>query len=115
MIRYIPENQLSIEEFQTPFQTSLSPDNRWVKLSKIVNWDKFAQQYISMMNQGFGRPGVSPRIVLGALIIKHKEKLDDSRAIEMIQENPYMQYFLGLSGYQKEAPFASSLFVDIRK
>ena len=26
-----------------------------------------------------------------------------------------MQYFVGLSGYQKEAPFASSLFVDIRK
>lgn len=93
MIQYTPENQLSIEEFKTPFEVVLSSDNRWVKLSKIVNWDKFAQKYILMMNQGFGRPGVAPRVVLGALIIKHMEKLDDRGTIRMIQENPYMQYF----------------------
>ena len=67
---------------------TLSTDNRWVKLSKVVNWDKFAQRYILIMNQGFGRPGLSPRIVLGALIIKHMEKLDDRGTIRMIQENP---------------------------
>lgn len=115
MIQYIPENQLSIAAFKTPFQTSLSPDNRWVKLSKIVNWDKFAQQYISMMNQEFGRPGISPRIVLGALIIKHKEKLDDRGVIQMIQENPYMQYFIGLKGFSTKPVFDPSLFVEIRK
>ena len=32
-----------------------------------------------------------------------------------IQENPYLQYFVGLPGYQMEAPFAPSLFVEIRK
>lgn len=115
MIQYIPENQLSIEEFKTPFEVTLSSDNRWVKLSKIVNWDKFAQKYILMMNQGFGRPGVSPRVVLGALIIKHIEKLDDRGTIGMIQENPYMQYFLGLKGFSIEPVFDPSLFVEIRK
>jgi hypothetical protein len=34
-----------------------------------------------MMNAAFGRPGISPRIVLGALIIKHIEKLDDRGVI----------------------------------
>jgi IS5 family transposase len=115
MIRYIPENQLSIEEFKTPFEVILSSDNRWVKLSEIVNWDKFAQKYILMMNQGFGRPGVSPRVVLGALIIKHMEKLDDRGTIMMIQENPYMQYFLGLKGFSISPVFDPSLFVEIRK
>ena len=42
-----------------------------------------------MMNQGFGRPGVSPRAVLGALIIKHKNKLDDRGTILSIQEIAY--------------------------
>jgi hypothetical protein len=65
MIKYISENQLSIEEFKTPFQAKLNPDNRWVQLSKVVPWDKFASVYMSMMNTGFGRPGISPRIVLG--------------------------------------------------
>ena len=115
MIRYESTNQLTIEEFKTPFQTSLLPDNRWVKLSKKVPWDKFASQYISIMDESFGRPGVSPRIVLGALIIKHLEKLDDRGTISAIQENPYMQYFIGLQEFDPNPVFDPSLFVEIRK
>ena len=115
MIKYISENQLSIEEFKTPFQARLSADNRWVKLSQAVPWDKFASAYMSMMNIGFGRPGVSPRIVLGALIIKHLEKLDDRGVILTIQENIYMQYFVGLKEFTVDPVFDPSLFVEIRK
>ncbi|MFT6810774.1 MAG: IS5 family transposase, partial [Saprospiraceae bacterium] len=32
-----------------------------------------------------------------------------------IQENVYMQYFLGYSSFRNEAPFDASLFVEIRK
>ncbi len=53
--------------------------------------------------------------MIGAVIIKHKLGLSDAETVQQIQENPYMQYFVGLSGYQKEVPFAASLFVDIRK
>lgn len=115
MIKYNSENQLSIEEFKTPFQSTLLPDNKWVKLSKIVPWDKFASAYMSMMDTGFGRPGISPRIVLGALIIKHLEKLDDRGTISTIQENIYMQYFIGLTEFTPYPVFDPSLFVDIRK
>jgi len=88
MIKHNSDLQLTIEEFKTPFQSSLPADNRWVKLSKAVPWDKFASAYISMMNADFGRPGISPRIVLGALIIKHLEKLYDRGVIAAIHENP---------------------------
>ncbi len=115
MVRYISENQLTIEEFKTPFRAKLSPENRWVKLSQVVPWDKFASAYISMMNKGFGRPGVSPRTVLGALIIKHLENLDDRGVIQAIQENIYMQYFVGLKEFTLDPVFDPSLFVEIRK
>ncbi len=115
MIKYNSERQLTIEEFKTPFQTSLLADNRWVKLSKVVPWDKFASAYMSMMTVDFGRPGISPRIVLGALIIKHLEKLDDRGVILAIQENIYMQYFVGLKEFTTQPVFDPSLFVDIRK
>lgn len=115
MIKYNSEQQLTIEEFKTPFHASLLPDNKWVKLNGIVPWDKFASSYISMMNNGFGRPGISPRIVLGALIIKHLEKLDDRGVISAIQENIYMQYFIGLKEFTPHPVFDPSLFVDIRK
>jgi len=67
------------------------------------------------MNIDFGRPGVSPRTVLGALIIKHIKCLDDRGTIEEIQENPYLQFFVGLNGFTTEPIFDPSLFVDIRK
>lgn len=115
MVEYISEKQISIEEFETPFESSLLPDNRWVKLSEVVPWDKFATIYMSVMNSDIGRPGISPRMVLGALIIKHFEKLDDRRVISNIQENIYMQYFVGLKGFCSRPIFDASLFVEIRK
>jgi len=115
MIEYFSEKQLSIKEFKTPFNAELSSDNRWVKLASVVPWDTFANLYMSLMDTHQGRPGISPRIILGALIIKHKENLSDQKTIEAIQENIYMQFFVGLKGFQIEKIFDSSLFVTIRK
>ena len=84
MIKYESPQQLKIEEFRTPFLKSLLPDNRWVKLSSVVPWDRFASIYLSAMDKEMGRPGISPRVVLGSLIIKHLEKLDDRGTIAMI-------------------------------
>jgi hypothetical protein len=67
------------------------------------------------MRIDFGRPGISPRMVLGALIIKHMEKLDDRSVIQHIQENVYMQYFVGLTSFTEDPIFNPSLFVKIRK
>lgn len=53
--------------------------------------------------------------MIGAVIIKHKLCLSDMETVQQIQENPYLQYFVGLPGYQQAEPFAPSLFVDIRK
>ena len=115
MIRYSSTRQLTIEGFETPFENSLSADNRWVKFAGVVPWDKFAGMYMAKMKKDFGRPGISPRMVLGALIIKHIEKLDDRGVIQNIQENVYMQFFVGLSSFNPDPIFDPSLFVTIRK
>jgi hypothetical protein len=115
MIRYTSTKQLSIFDFKTPFETTLSPDNRWVKLSDIIPWEVFSESYLKGMSSNLGRPGLSPRMVLGALIIKHKENLSDQRTIEAIQENIYMQFFVGLESFQTDPIFDSSLFVTLRK
>ena len=49
------------------------------------------------------------------MIIKHKLCLSDEETVQQIQENPYLQYFVGLPGYQMQVPFVPSLFVEIRK
>ena len=114
MIRYNSAHQLSIEEFRTPFEMNMDKENRWVLLGALIPWDALARVYYSMMDADRGAPAVDARIVIGALIVKHKEGLDDRRAIEYIRENPYVQYFLGLSTYTSEAVFDRSLFTHLR-
>jgi hypothetical protein len=114
MIRYRAANQLSIEEFQTPFELHLDKGNRWVKLASIIPWDELAGIYYQCMSAAQGAPSLDARIVIGAMIIKHKLKLDDREVVETIRENLYLQYFLGLSSYTAEPLFDRSLFTAFR-
>jgi IS5 family transposase len=115
MIRYTSSKQLSLDGFTLPFGGQLNPNNRWVKWSEVIPWDGLAAGYYRTMDSSKGRPCKDARLVIGALIIKHKLTLSDEEAVMQIQENPYLQYFVGFSSYKDEPPFASSLFVDIRK
>ncbi len=86
-----------------------------MKWSEIIPWDDLAVGYYTTMNDRLGRPGKDARMVIGALIIKHELTLSDEETVLQIQENPYLQYFIGFSSYKDEPPFVPSLFVDIRK
>jgi hypothetical protein len=101
--------------FETPFEHLLDKDNRWVKLAAIVPWDSLANIYCHKLNASSGRKSVDVRLVIGALIVKHKLKLDDRGTVAMIQENMYIQYFCGYPTFNPSKPFDPSLFVDIRK
>lgn len=115
MIRYTPASQLKIEEFKTPFELKLDADNRWVKLGQIIPWDQLASIYYENLQADKGRAALNARIAIGAMIIKHKLNLSDRETVATIQENPYMQYFLGLDQFHPEPLFDASVFVDLRK
>lgn len=107
--------QLTIDDFRSSLE-GLSPSNRWVRLGNILPWDEIERVYNSRLNNRRTGAGNKPaRMVVGALIVKHKMNLSDEETIFAIQENPYMQYMLGLSEFTDRAVFDSSLFVTIRK
>jgi hypothetical protein len=54
-------------------------------------------------------------MVVGALIVKHIENLSDDKTIQAIQENPYMQYLLGLPAFTEKPVFVLELLVLVRK
>lgn len=114
VIRYTSSNQLSIEQFKTPFQLSLDVNNRWVKLAAKMPWDKLAAIYHKTLSSDQGAPAIDARVVIGAFVVKHKMKLDDRETIEYIRENMYVQYFLGLSNYTSQDVFDRSLFTTLR-
>ena len=71
--------------------------------------------YDKQFQSNEGRPAISGRVVLGALIIKHILHLTDEETIHQIEENMFMQYFLGYSSFTNESIFSPTLFVEIRK
>ncbi len=113
---YISPNQLSLDGFETPFERQLNPNNRWVVLAHLIPWDEICGLYLKLVPASkTGRPALSPRLILGSLIIKHMCNLDDRETVDLISENIYMQYFLGYTSFTDEKPFDASLFVDFRK
>ncbi len=54
-------------------------------------------------------------MVIGAMIIKHTLCCSDEVTIVSIQENPYMQYLVGLKYFQDALIFSLELFVTLRK
>ncbi len=62
-----------------------------------------------------GAPAKPFRMALGALIIKEKLGTSDRETVEQIKENPYLQYFIGLSEYSNDSPFEASMMVYFRE
>jgi transposase, IS5 family len=115
MVRYKAKAQLDLEGFDTTFSQKLSANNRWVHLAQMIPWDKLADVYYRKMRAKLGPPTLDARMVIGAVIIKHLLNIDDREVVQQITENMYLQYFVGLTGFQKDPPFDPSLMVRIRK
>src|SRR5699024_5159713 len=104
----------SPEDFQMPFGSGLDPSNRWIRWARQLPWAELAGVYHESLASG-GRPAKPARLVIGALIIKHRLGLSDVETIEQLRENPYLQFFCGFERYQCEPGFAPTLFVKLRE
>ena len=107
--------QLSMEEFFLPFGGRLRKDNRWVRLAEIMPWTHIEEIYVRSMSEETGRPGISSRIAFGSLYIKAHCRLTDEETVRALQENPYMQYFVGLHEFHSEPLYDASEMVYFRK
>jgi len=66
----------------------------------MIPWEALSVPYLkNFPNTIQGRTAKLARLVIGALIIKHKLVLSDRETVDQIRENPYLQYFVGLDGF----------------
>lgn len=113
---YRANRQPELPDFYLPFGGKLDPENRWVKLTKIVPWHLVEEDYRSnFADSGMGAPAKESRIALGALIIKERLGVTDEETVAQIRENPFLQYFLGLHEYLRKDLFDPSMMVHFRK
>lgn len=109
------EQQVTFEEFRLSYGGDLNSQNRWVQLSRIIPWHKIEERYASNFASGLGPRAKSVRMALGALLIKERCGFTDEETVLHIQENSYMQYFIGLPRHEHVAPFDPSMMVHFRK
>ncbi len=115
MYRPLDKLQHSFLDFNQPMGLKMNPDNRWVKMADCIPWDEFEIKYAELFPSDTGNVAKPLRMALGALIIQTKFQFADRELVEQITENPYLQYFIGLPGYQEEAPFDAGTLVLFRK
>jgi len=115
MYRSTEPRQLELPNFYLPFSGQLDPQNRWVRLARIVPWDLAETIYHQGLCEDFGQPIVPARTALGALLIKERLGLTDRETVEAIRENPYLQLFIGREEFTQDKPFDASTMVDFRK
>ncbi|BAY28699.1 transposase [Nostoc carneum NIES-2107] len=114
MYRKEESTPIAPSNFLLPFEGKLSSENRWVIMADLIPWTEFEKEYSSSFSADMGAPAKSFRMALGALIIKEKLGISDRETVEQIKENPYLQYFIGMSSYSNESPFDASMLVHFR-
>jgi IS5 family transposase len=107
--------QDEIHDFYMPFAGKIERSNRWVILADQIPWESIDQFYAKSFTSGYGNSAYNSRIAFGALIIKEKLGTSDRETVLQIAENPYLQYFLGLTEFSSKAPFDHSLMTTFRK
>ena len=108
------DNQQTIEDFILPFDGALAADNRWVIKAQMIPWDDIEGDYSDLFPSDTGNVAKPARVAFGALIIKETLGVSDEETVAQIQENPYLQYFLGFKQYTNKKPFDPSLMVRFR-
>ncbi len=115
MYRPLDKLQHSFFDFNQPLGMHMNPKNRWIRLADRIPWDVFEEKYAELFPSSTGNVAKPLRMALGSLIIQKKLLFSDRELVEQITENPYLQYFIGLPGYQEEPPFDASTLTLFRK
>ena len=115
MYKSSDKSQPSFLDFNQPMGLHMNPDNRWIKMADSIPWEVFEKKYKRLFQGKTGNVAKPLRTALGALIIQTKFQYSDRELVEQITENPYLQYFIGLPGYQQDPPFDASTLVLFRK
>ncbi len=71
----------------------------------------FEEKYAALFPSGTGNVAKPLRLALGSLIIQNRFQHSDRELVGQLSEKPYLQYFIGLPGYQFQEPFDASTLV----
>ncbi len=107
--------QITFEDFNQSCGMQLDRNNEWILLADRINWASAEAVYVKNFPSAVGHVATPLRQVLGSLIIQKRMSLSDRALTKAIAENPYYQYFIGLTKFEKTCPFKANSLVAFRK
>ena len=84
-----------------------------VRLAAAIDWDGFEKAYSALFAPG-GKVALPARVALGCRIIQLHYAASDREVVALVQESPYLQYFLGFESFTDAVPFSSRTVARFR-
>jgi transposase, IS5 family len=103
------------ELFGARLSELLNPEHPLYLLAEQIDWSRLEAAIDNCYAEELGRPGVNTRLMVGLLYLKHAYDESDESVVARWVENPYWQFFCGLSYMQHELPIDPSSLSKWRK
>lgn len=101
--------------FERELAAVINMDHPLVKLTELIDWSEFEQSWSGLFPSKRGRPATDTRLIAGLLYLQHMQGCSDEALLWMWIENPYMQYFCGMTHFQHRLPIDPSSMTRWRK
>ena len=103
------------ELFRASLDAIIDPRHPMVRLAALIDWQRFAEAFGPLYNDGVGRPGLPTRLMVGLHMIKHMDALSDDAVCARYLDSPYVQRFCGETHFQHALPLDRSSMTRWRK
>ena len=100
--------------FRSRLNQILDLDHPLIRLADKIDWDQIDER-VGLCYADEGRPGLSPRLMVGLHYLKHAFDESDESVCDRWVENPYWQYFCGEEYLQHELPIDPSSMTKWRQ
>ena len=107
-------NQNQLNFFNLVLKQIVNPKHALCALANEIDWLALETPLSKNYKNDQGRPAKPLRLMCSLLILKHLYDLSDEELIAQWIQNPYYQYFGGMSEFQWAQPCASSELVHFR-
>jgi len=96
----VPQDDL----FKNRLETMIDIKHKLVKLSELIDWQSFDNDWGKLFPSDQGAPAIPTRMIAGLHYLKHLYDLSDEQVVERWVENPYWQYFCGEQFFSHHFP-----------
>ncbi len=101
--------------FATNLLLQLDPTDPLLKLAQEIPWHEFDGVFSIHYTEGIGAPSKPIRLMIGLLILKQLEDLNDEAVVPQWKRNLDSQAFCGMKEFQRRLPCHSTELVHFRK